>query len=93
MKIKIKKDERWEMYSYISVAFLASEWSKEGEERKERRRLRAVDYVRQKKTQTAKLKESQKRGTRPVGGICPRPRLPTPLFPPQAGPLIYTVCL
>jgi hypothetical protein len=46
------------MYSYISVAFLASEWNKEGEERKEIRRLRAVDYARKKKTQTAKLKES-----------------------------------
>jgi hypothetical protein len=56
---KIKKEERWEMYSYISVAFLTSEWTKEGEERKKRRRLRAVDYVRQKQTRTAKLKESQ----------------------------------
>jgi hypothetical protein len=93
MKIKIKRKKRWEMYSYISVAFLASKWNKGGGERKERRRLRAVDYARQKKIQTAKLKESQKRGTRPVGGICPS-EPPTHTVASSAGrPLdLHRVC-
>jgi hypothetical protein len=65
MKIKIKRKEHWEMYSYISVAFLASEWNKEEEERTERIRLRAVDYARRKKTPTAKLRNRSNVGRVP----------------------------
>jgi hypothetical protein len=52
------------VFLHFSCLFRLS-MNKEGGKRKGRRRLRAVDYARQKKAQTAKLKESQNVGRAP----------------------------